>query len=198
MNESTEETEKKKLTNNDNDDSSPPPPPTKKATTKGPINTVVRVGVGVVVQDPYNPTKVFCGIRKGSHGSGTLSLPGGHLELYERWEDCAIREVHEEMNIKLDPQSIRLCYVSNDPMPEESKHYVTIFMMGKQQRQQVDSDVSYPKPVNMEPDKCEGWDSYTIQELKAMMTDSDSSKLFGPLKRLLEANPSSLHDFLED
>ena len=37
---------------------------------------VVRVGVGVLVKDPKDPTRVYCGIRKGSHGAGTLALPG--------------------------------------------------------------------------------------------------------------------------
>ena len=50
----------------------------------------------------------------------------------------------------------------------------------------------YPRPINMEPDKCEGWDSYTIQELK----DKKDIQLFGPLQRLLEADPLSLHQFL--
>ena len=39
-------------------------------------NPVVRVGVGVLVKDSKDPTRVFCGIRKGSHGAGTLALPG--------------------------------------------------------------------------------------------------------------------------
>jgi hypothetical protein len=38
--------------------------------------SVVRVGVGVLVKDPHDTTKVFCGIRKGSHGAGKLALPG--------------------------------------------------------------------------------------------------------------------------
>ena len=38
--------------------------------------SVVRVGVGVLVKDPSDTTRVFCGIRKGSHGSGKLALPG--------------------------------------------------------------------------------------------------------------------------
>jgi len=38
--------------------------------------SVVRVGVGVFVKDPTCPSKVFCGIRKGSHGAGKLALPG--------------------------------------------------------------------------------------------------------------------------
>ena len=40
---------------------------------------VVRVGIGVLVQDPSDPTKVICGVRKNSHGAGSIALPGGHL-----------------------------------------------------------------------------------------------------------------------
>jgi len=46
----------------------------------------VRVGVGVLVRDPENPNKVFAGLRRNSHGDGSLALPGGHLEMYETWE----------------------------------------------------------------------------------------------------------------
>ena len=45
-------------------------------TDKADAGTHVRVGVGVVVKDPNNPHHIFCGIRKGSHGAGTLALPG--------------------------------------------------------------------------------------------------------------------------
>ena len=107
------------------------------------------------------------------------------------------------MNIKLNKSTLSLCHVSNDPMPQESKHYITIFIMGKQQKSQKqkqddghgdgnDGEYYYPRPMNMEPDKCEGWDSYTIQELK----DKKDIQLFGPLQRLLEADPLSLHQFL--
>ena len=38
--------------------------------------SVVRVGVGVLVKDPKDTARMFCGIRKGSHGAGKLALPG--------------------------------------------------------------------------------------------------------------------------
>lgn len=59
-----------------------------------------RVGVAAFVVDDRG--FVLVGKRKGSHGSGTLALPGGHLEWQESWEDCIVREVKEETGISID------------------------------------------------------------------------------------------------
>jgi 8-oxo-dGTP diphosphatase len=184
--------------------------PSTPSTTTAPTtnNSVVRVGVGVLVQDPDDPHKVFCGIRKGSHGAGTLALPGGHLELYESWEQCALREVLEETNLELDETTLQLAHVTNDPMPQESKHYVTIFLMGKCRRRpaadvDVEVDPSSPvqqqkqqqqRPITMEPDKCEGWHSYSWKELQDKL---EEGLLFGPLQRLVQASPSNVMEFLK-
>jgi 8-oxo-dGTP diphosphatase len=153
--------------------------------TSAPTKTVVRVGVGVLVQDPKDPSRVFCGIRKGSHGAGTLALPGGHLELYETWEECATREVLEECNLILSTPIFG--HVTNDPMPDEGKHYVTIFMMATCVNQAQE-------PQTMEPDKCEGWKSYSWKELQEFQTQL---KLFGPLDRLVQESPPNVLQFLK-
>lgn len=45
-----------------------------------------QVGVGVLI---LRDGKVLLGRRKGSHGAGCWSAPGGHLEFGEVVEDCA-------------------------------------------------------------------------------------------------------------
>ena len=159
---------------------------------------VVRVGVGVLVQDFDDPTRVYCGIRKGSHGAGTLALPGGHLELYESWAECAEREVLEECDIQLDLDQIEFGHVTNDPMKSEGKHYVTIFMMAKPPKATNDGDEKGQQhqkgPRNMEPNKCEGWKSYNWKELEEWQR---KGKLFGPLNRLVQERPDKILDFLK-
>ena len=157
----------------------------------------VRVGVGVLVADPTIPTKYFVGSVKVHTGRGKLALPGGHLEMYESWEDCARREVLEECNLHIETPIFG--HVTNDPMPNEHKHYVTIFMMAKCQ---VTDPVQIP--TNMEPHKCEGWISYTWEELKQLQKgqgadgeeQDDGGKLFGPLNRLVQESPKAIIEFL--
>jgi 8-oxo-dGTP diphosphatase len=146
----------------------------------------VRVGVGVIVRVPGRPNCVWAGIRKSSHGAGSLALPGGHLEMNESWEACAAREVKEEMN--LDLTDLRFLHVTNDIMVEEKKHYVTIFMMG---RPVTDTAV----PENMEPDKCEEWKAYPWGELKEM---AETSNIFGPLRKLLQDEPPAVLEYLRE
>ena len=174
--------------------------------------SVVRVGVGVIVKDPSssssNPgsARIFAGVRKNSHGAGKLALPGGHLEMYESFADCAIREVKEECDLDLDMNSLRVGHVTNDPMPDEHKHYVTIFMIGECLPLTSDGGsggsgdgdgghhpTHHQQPKTMEPHKCEGWKSYTWEELKAIQQEG---KLFGPLHRLLDEQPPKVLEFL--
>jgi 8-oxo-dGTP diphosphatase len=168
---------------------------------------VVRVGVGVIIKDPLKPNHIFAGIRRGSHGEGMLALPGGHLERFETWEECAQREVIEETGLILQKDKIQFGYVTNDMMKSEDKHYVTIFMMGE-------CSDSIERPKNLEPHKCQGWDSYHWDTLREMIIlggnnnegvdqkqnlesqEIKALKLFGPLQRLVEDSPSNVLEFI--
>ena len=58
----------------------------------------------------------------------TWGLPGGHLEANESFEECAEREILEEAGLHV--RHLKFLTATNDIMPVEGKHYVTIFMKG--------------------------------------------------------------------
>jgi len=153
------------------------------------VRDTVRVGVGVLViakqqQQQDSTSKVWAGFRKESHGASKLALPGGHLELNESWADCAAREVEEEMGLTLVPSSIRFFHATNDVMLEEEKHYVTLFMVA------TPSDPEQ-LPTNREPEKCEGWDTYSVEGLL-----EQNDRLFLPLQNLLREKRAELEALL--
>ncbi len=84
-----------------------------------------RVGVGVVI---CRDGKFLVGLRKGSHGAHTWSIPGGHLEYGETPDQTAAREVKEETGLVVS--NLQFCAITNDIFEADKKHYVTIWMIG--------------------------------------------------------------------
>jgi 8-oxo-dGTP diphosphatase len=85
-----------------------------------------QVGTAIIIT---KDDKVLLMKRKGSHGTGTWSTPGGHLDFGESLEGCAAREAKEEVGV--DVVDIRFRSVTNDVFEETGKHYVTVWMEGK-------------------------------------------------------------------
>jgi len=123
----------------------------------------VAVGVGVLV---LRGGKVLLGRRRGSHGSGTWSAPGGRLEFGESIEECARRELREETSLELGP--VTLGPFTNDLFAEVQEQYLTVFVVASQ---------TVGEPVNTEPHKCEGWSWFHWSELP--------SPLFQPVQWLV-------------
>jgi len=90
------------------------------------MNQKPQVGVAIIIT---KGDQVLLMKRKGPHGQGTWSTPGGHLDFGETPEGCAAREAKEEVG--LDVVDIRFRAVTNDIFEEEGKHYITIWMDGK-------------------------------------------------------------------
>jgi len=90
------------------------------------MNQQPQVGVAIIIT---KGDQVLLMKRKGPHGHGTWSTPGGHLDFGETPEVCAAREAKEEVG--LDVVDIRFRAVTNDIFEEEGKHYITIWMDGK-------------------------------------------------------------------
>lgn len=114
-------------------------------------NPNVRVGIGVFV---FKDGKFLMQKRQGSHGADTWSLPGGHLEFGESFEETAIREVKEESDLNIT--NIRFGAVTNDHFVDEHKHYVTVWML---------SDWESGEVKNMEPNKCSAQTWNTFDDL---------------------------------
>lgn len=129
----------------------------------------VRVGVAVFI---FKDGMFLMGQRKNSHGHGSWSVPGGHLEFGESFEETARRETKEETN--LDITNISFAGITNDFFKEENKHYVTIWML---------SDYAGGEMTIVEPDK------FIKMEWKDF--DNLPEPLFLPWNQLLKS------DFIE-
>ncbi|KAM0792390.1 hypothetical protein ACM66B_005070 [Microbotryomycetes sp. NB124-2] len=140
-----------------------------------------RVGVAVFV---VRHQQLVIGIRKGSHGPGTVQLPGGHLEQGESWQDCATREVLEETGLQLNPESIGFVTATNDVFNHD-KHYVTVFMIAEP----LDKEA---EPRVLEPEKCESWQWTSLTSLRSRLQANEGPDLFLPLRHCLESRFDAL------
>lgn len=123
----------------------------------------VRVGIGVFV---FKDGTFLMQQRYGAHGAGSWSIPGGHQEFGESFEDTARREVAEETGLEIT--NIRFGAVTNDHFEEENKHYVTVWVL---------SDWLSGDEEIMEPEKCIAQKWHTFEDLP--------KPLFLPWKQLL-------------
>ncbi|MBI2004652.1 NUDIX domain-containing protein [Patescibacteria group bacterium] len=123
-----------------------------------------KVGVGVIVK---KDNKVLLGKRKNAHGEGSWCFAGGHLEFWESVEECAAREVEEEVGIKI--KNIKQSTYTNDLFEKDKKHYVTIFVVADWKSGNVEL---------REPEKCECWEWFVWDDLP--------SPLFLPIRNYLK------------
>jgi 8-oxo-dGTP diphosphatase len=71
--------------------------------TKTPVDRRPKVGVGVFVRRPDGT--FLMGLRKGSHGADTWSIPGGLIEADETACQAAQRELSEETGLDIEPNA---------------------------------------------------------------------------------------------
>ena len=115
------------------------------------MSELVRVGVAVVI---IRDGKILLGERIGSHGANTWATPGGHLEMGEEIEACAIRETLEETGLEVS--EVSPLGFSNDVFNSLNKHYLTLYVVA----QGVEGE-----PEIMEPNKCLAWQWFGLDEL---------------------------------
>lgn len=100
------------------------------------------VGLGIIIENSEGQILVIK--REGSHAP-FWSIPGGKLELGETFEDGAIRELKEELDIDL--KSPKVIAVTNNLKTYEAEgaHFISIILLAKTFKGQLKI---------MEPHKC--------------------------------------------
>jgi 8-oxo-dGTP diphosphatase len=123
----------------------------------------IKVGIGVMIFKPTRNAfgiadagrggKILLGKRKGSFGDGEYAFPGGHLEYMESFEDCAKRETAEECGIKI--KNVKFQILAN-LIEWAPKQYIQVGLV---------ADWESGEPEVLEPNKCESWAWYDIDNL---------------------------------
>jgi len=117
-------------------------PTSKLATWTRPVTKRESIGVGVVV---VRGNEVLFGLRRGAHGAGTWSFPGGHVDDGENVEECALRELEEETGLAaVNPRRVG----ETEDVFAEGLRYRTIF---------VRVNWAGGEPALREPEACERW-----------------------------------------
>jgi 8-oxo-dGTP diphosphatase len=126
-----------------------------------------QVGIGLFI---IKDGKVLIGQRKSSHGVGEYAGPGGHLENGESFEECALRELAEEVGPQFKIKNLRFLCLTNlrRYLP---KHYADVGMIAEWQS---------GEPKVMEPHKLISWEWYELGKFP--------KPLFGSVTNYVEAH----------
>ena len=84
------------------------------------------VGVAVILT---RDDQVLLMKRKGPHGPGTWTVPGGHMDLGETPEQCGARECKEEIGV--DVVDLHFRAITNDIFEGEDRQSISIWMDGR-------------------------------------------------------------------
>ncbi len=122
------------------------------------------LGVCIIVVQSQTG-KVALGQRKGGYAAGAYGLPGGRVEFGENLDQAADRELWEETG-----QSAGCLQKLGAVREFRSTQYTfTHFIYVKR-------DFA-GELVNAEPDKCEGWEWYSLQELPGSLLPAHRAAL---------------------
>ncbi|CRE62858.1 TPA: nucleotide triphosphate diphosphatase NUDT15 [Yersinia enterocolitica] len=105
----------------------------------------VVVGVGVIIVNQQG--EVLFGKRSSQHAP-YWSIPGGHMEAGESFEQAAQREIFEEKGLNINEMKVIGLCNNLATWREEGKHTVSVCLLAQ-----------HPggRPELKEPDKCQQW-----------------------------------------
>lgn len=114
--------------------------------------------------------KMLMGKRKGSHGAGTWSFPGGWVRHGEGLDETVRREVFEETGLTIDPNAAKIVSVGSTRFESADLQSITVLM-------RVMPGLWTGQPGAKEPEKLDG-------EWKWFPVEKPPEPLFAPLRNL--------------
>ncbi len=84
---------------------------------------------------------------------GNYSVPAGHIDAGESVTQAAIREVREEIGVRLEPQDVEVVHVMNRKSEDER---IDFFLLVRRWTGEI---------ANQEPDKCDDLTWYPVTSL---------------------------------
>ena len=88
---------------------------------------------------------------------GNYSVPAGHVDAGETVTQAAIREAHEEIGVRLEPQDVEVVHVMNRKSEDER---IDFFLLARRWTGEI---------ANQEPDKCDDLAWYPMASLPDTM-----------------------------
>lgn len=119
-----------------------------------------KVGVGIIIQNAEN--KILIGKRKGGLAP-LFSIPGGHLENGETFEQAAIKEVLEETGLSISHPKVISVTNNLRTWQTEGKHYISVNLYCN-----TFTGILEVK----EKDKCEWWDWFSLDDIPQPQFDA--------------------------
>lgn len=111
-------------------------------------------GVGILIFN--NKNEVLLGERVDAYKAGVFGAPGGRVKLSEPITDAAKRELQEETGLITDS----LVYIGVVRELQETYNFIHFAFAIKDFQ---------GEPINMEPNKCKGWQWYSVNNLPDKM-----------------------------
>jgi 8-oxo-dGTP diphosphatase len=138
-------------------------------------NQELRVGLSAMI---FKDGRVLFGKRRGSHGAGEYSWPGGRMEYGESIIEAIKREIREETGMEV--KDVRFLGIQN-LRQYPPKHYIDISFTAQWES---------GEPKLMEPEKCEGWGWYFPNDFP--------SPFFGTIEDHLKMYYDNGPNFIDD
>ena len=116
----------------------------------------IGVGCGAVILNEKNQVLLLKRSNTARNKPGHWTIPGGEVEFGERVEEALVREVKEEVGVRVE--IIKLLSLTNDLIPEAEQHWVSNQFLCK---------IVEGIPENKEPgkhDELQWWDVHALPE----------------------------------